>query len=316
MANFENLNPANALWEKNYKLYANVDTERERFLEFERWWSGFYFLSREEFLFIVENLFIGNRLERDKLRLHHCCVADLKHISRPIVVFASSGDNITPPHQALNWVPATYRTTDELKRAGQRIVYLLNQHVGHLGIFVSADVARLEHRAILESLGELEALEPGLYEMVIENPSGDQNSHKPKFYVRFEERDVAEIRYPYPEKSFERVEDLSESNELIYRTFWSPWVKAFANPFSAEILKWMHPARSSRYLFSEQLSPWMYGVQTMARAIAPARMAAQPNNIFLQAEREASTTISSVLHFFQEHRDTASERLFNEMYGN
>lgn len=316
VANFENLNPANTLWEKNYKLYAHVDTERERFLEFERWWSGFYFLAREEILFIVENLFIGNRLERGKLMLHHCCIADLKHITRPIVVFASSEDNITPPHQALNWVPATYRTTEELKRAGQRIVYLLNQHVGHLGIFVSADVARLEHRAILGSLDELDALEPGLYEMVIVNPSGDQNSHKPRFHVRFEKRDVSQIRYPYPEKSFERVEALSEANELLYRTFWSPWVKAFANPFSAEILKWAHPMRSSRYLFSEQLTPWMSCVKMMAKAIAPTRIALQENNIFLRAEREASAGIASALHRFQEYRDTASERLFNEMYGN
>ncbi|WP_276202605.1 DUF3141 domain-containing protein [Marinobacterium rhizophilum] len=44
--------------------------------------------------------------------------------------------------------------------AGQRIVYLLNPHVGHLGIFVSAMVARLEHRAILESVGEFESLQP------------------------------------------------------------------------------------------------------------------------------------------------------------
>jgi hypothetical protein len=40
-----------------------------------------------------------------------------------------------------------------LKRAGQRIVYLLNIHVGHLGIFVSSEVARLEHRAVSKTSG-------------------------------------------------------------------------------------------------------------------------------------------------------------------
>ena len=65
-----------------------------------------------------------------------------------------------------------YADTEDLKVAGQRIVYLTNPHVGHLGIFVSAQVARLEHRAILESLGEIEALPPGLYEMKIEGPTG------------------------------------------------------------------------------------------------------------------------------------------------
>jgi hypothetical protein len=180
--NFENLNPANTLWDKNYNLFSNVDTESDRFLEFERWWGGFYRLSREEILAIVENLFIGNQLEQGLMRICDCCVADLKRIRNPLLIFASSGDNITPPHQALNWIAAIYPTTDALKAAGQRIVYLLNPHVGHLGIFVSASVARVEHRAILEHVEELEALAPGLYEMKIHSPpdgDGDCPAHSP-----------------------------------------------------------------------------------------------------------------------------------------
>ncbi len=38
--NFENLNPANTLWSKQYNLYANIDTEATRYLGFERWWGG------------------------------------------------------------------------------------------------------------------------------------------------------------------------------------------------------------------------------------------------------------------------------------
>ena len=101
---------------------------------------------------IVENLLIGHRLEQGKIRIRGDCVADLKAIHNPLVIFASSGDNITAPHQALNWVPAVEPTTKALKDAGQRIVYLLNSHAGHLGLFVSAAVAKPEHRAILESL--------------------------------------------------------------------------------------------------------------------------------------------------------------------
>ena len=62
MQNFENLNPANTLWEKWYHLYANIDTEPERFLEFERWWGGFYLFNEEEIRWIVNNLFVGNKL--------------------------------------------------------------------------------------------------------------------------------------------------------------------------------------------------------------------------------------------------------------
>jgi hypothetical protein len=40
--NFEKLNPANSLWGRYYKLWSQVDTEAERFLEFERWWGGYF----------------------------------------------------------------------------------------------------------------------------------------------------------------------------------------------------------------------------------------------------------------------------------
>src|SRR6266567_9140481 len=46
--NFETLKPAKAIWEKYADLFAGIDTERDLFLEFERWWGGYYWLSREE----------------------------------------------------------------------------------------------------------------------------------------------------------------------------------------------------------------------------------------------------------------------------
>lgn len=130
--NFENLKPGNAVWDKYANLFSGIDTERERFLDFERWWGGFYWLSREEIVAIVEDLFIGNKLERGEIRIDEHCSVDLRRIRGPLVIFASYGDNITPPHQALGWIPAVYASTGELKRAGQRIVYLTNPHVGHL----------------------------------------------------------------------------------------------------------------------------------------------------------------------------------------
>jgi pimeloyl-ACP methyl ester carboxylesterase len=60
--NFESLNPANTFWDKYYHLYANVDTEPARFLDFERWWGGFYLMNREEIEWITRNLFVGNKL--------------------------------------------------------------------------------------------------------------------------------------------------------------------------------------------------------------------------------------------------------------
>ena len=312
--NFEKLNPAHALWQKNYDVFAHVDDERKRFLDFERWWNGYYFLSKEEIVAIVENLFIGNQLEQGKLRICENCVVDLTHIRNPLVIFASSGDNITPPHQALNWIPAVYPTTQALKRAKQRIVYLLNPHVGHLGIFVSASVARLEHRAILESLDALEQLKPGLYEMKIDNPTGDPDCRKPQYSVRFEERGVEDIRFDYPREEFEHVRELSAFNESLYTTFVGPWVRATANPLSATLLKWLHPMRVSNYVWSEKLNPWMYGVAALAAAAQAARQPVDDTNPFIGLERQVSTGIAQALEHYRKLRDSSQETAFRIAY--
>lgn len=312
--NFESLNPANTLWDKNYNVFANVDTERARFLEFERWWTGFYFLSREEITTIVEDLFIGNKLEGGEFRICGGCDADLKRIRNPIVIFASHGDNITPPHQALNWVPAVYPSTEALKAAGQRIVYLLNPHVGHLGIFVSASVARLEHRAILESLEDLQGLKPGLYEMRIRNPTGDPDCRKPQYSVEFEERKVEDIRFDYPREEFEKVRRISEFNEHLYSTFVSPWVRATVNPVSAHWLKWAHPMRASRYVYSDKLNPWMVSIAALAPWIREFRTDVSDENPLLQCERALSKQVSVALDAWREARDNAQERAFHALF--
>ena len=311
--NFENLQPE-AVWKKYANLFTHVDTERERFLEFERWWNGFYFLSREEIVAIVENLFIGNRLEEGKMRICNGCVADLRRIRNPLVIFASYGDNITPPHQALGWIPAVYKDTDDLKAAGQRIVYLTNPHAGHLGIFVSAKVARFEHRAILESLGEIETLAPGLYEMKIDNPSGDPDCRKSEYSVLFEERRVENLRFETPRAEFEQVRHLSEVNEQFYKTMVSPFVRGASNPWTAATLEWLHPMRTSRYLLSESFSPWMHGVAALARLIEQRRQPLSEDDGNLRREREAIDRVSEAIENGRRQRDTVEERVFRALY--
>ncbi len=313
--NFENLKPEKAIWEKYARLFTRIDTERDRFLEFERWWNGFHFLSREEIVAIVENLFIGNKLEKGEFRICEGCMADLRRIRNPLVIFASYGDNITPPHQALGWIPAVYKDTDDLKRAGQRIVYLINPHVGHLGIFVSADVARVEHTAILESLNEIEALKPGLYEMKIGNAGDDPDCRQPRYAVVFEERQVEDLLYPKEDSAFERVRAASELNESVYRTLVSPWVQAAANPWSAELMKWLHPMRTSRYLFSEAFNPWMRGVAILADAVAGNRAALSGEHPLIGAERELVDQTAEAIERLRELRDRACEELFESIYG-
>lgn len=311
--NFENLKPE-SVWDKYAHLFTDIDHERERFLSFERWWNGYYFLSREEILSIVENLFIGNQLEQGLFRICNGCVADLRRIRNPIVIFASYGDNITPPHQALGWIPAVYKSTEELQAAKQRIVYLTNPHVGHLGIFVSGAVARFEHRAILEHVGEIESLSPGLYEMTIQNPSGDPECRKPHYTVRFEPRRVEDLHFPDNRAALKRVEQISEATEAFYRTFLSPWVQAISNPWTAEAAKWLHPMRMSRYMISSAFAPGLRGLSAAASAIAQNRQPLPANHPMMKKERDLIASTTEMLERFRKQRDAALEKTFELTY--
>ena len=312
--NFETLKPGAALWGKYAELFTHLDAERERFLDFERWWSGFHGLSREEIVAIVENLFIGDQIERGMYRICSGCHADLRRIKNPLVIFASHGDNITPPHQALGWIAAVYKDTADLVAAGQRIVYLINPHIGHLGIFVSASVARFEHRAILESLGEIEALAPGLYEMKIDNPSGDADCHKPKYSVRFEPRDVADLRFERAEMSFERVEAVSKAVDSYYSTVVSPWVRAFSTPLTANFLRWAHPMRASRYLWSQQFDLAMKSVELLAPIIRAQRRPLPDSSPWLKLERDFIAKTSDAFELARVWRDSLEEQVFAAVY--
>ena len=39
IANFEAGNPANTYWQKAYNVFSKIDTEPERFIDFETWWG-------------------------------------------------------------------------------------------------------------------------------------------------------------------------------------------------------------------------------------------------------------------------------------
>ena len=68
IANFEQLNPANTYWTKEYNVYSKVDTEKQRFLEFETYWGSPVLLNAGEMQWIVDNLFVGNRLSTGQIR--------------------------------------------------------------------------------------------------------------------------------------------------------------------------------------------------------------------------------------------------------
>ena len=206
--NFENLNPSNTFWTKNYNLWSKVDTEGPRFIEFEKWWGGHVNLNAEEIQWIVDQLFVGNRLATAEIVTRDGERIDLRNIRSPIICFCSKGDNITPPQQALGWIVDLYGSDDDIRACGQTIVYAVHETVGHLGIFVSGGVAKKEHQEFASNVDLIDVLPPGLYEAVMTpktaeavNPeaiSGD-------WIVRFEPRTLDDIRDHRPARPRERA---------------------------------------------------------------------------------------------------------------
>ena len=173
MQNFESQNPANTYWTKQYNLYSKIDTEAERYLGFERWWGGHVNLNAEEIQFIVDELFVGNNLAAGRIKTSDGTAIDLRSIRSPIVVFCSKGDNVTPPQQALGWILDLYDDVDQIRSYGQTIVYTIHDDVGHLGIFVSAGVARKQHSEFSDNIDLIDTLPPGLYEATFTKRTDD-----------------------------------------------------------------------------------------------------------------------------------------------
>jgi pimeloyl-ACP methyl ester carboxylesterase len=317
VAGFEDLNPANTFWTKYIHLFHNADTEEKRYLDFEKWWGGFYRMNSEEMHFIVDRLFIGNELEQGKLWLEDGRLIDMKNIRSPIFAFASEGDNITPPPQALNWIKKVFGTVEEIKRCNQIIIYMLHQKVGHLGIFVSGSVARKEHRQILGNLGWLEYLQPGLYEMVIDEPP--LHPKQQDWRVSFVERDMEDIFKlddgQEDEHAFSRVSKVSRLNDALYSTWLRPWIRMAVNEQMAETIRQLHPLRMQRYLLSD-MNIFLSPVKMMAQQVKTNRLPATDNNPFVAVEKCYSNALEISFNLFRDLRDQSQELLFKSLYDN
>jgi hypothetical protein len=77
---------------------------------------------KQRSVWIVEQLSVGNKLARGEAEtLNGDSSRGIKAIRSPIIVFASWGDNITPPQQALNCDSRTHDADEqEIKICGQR----------------------------------------------------------------------------------------------------------------------------------------------------------------------------------------------------
>ena len=320
--NFENLNPSNTLWSKQYNLYAKIDTEAPRYLGFERWWGGHVNLNAEEIQFIVDELFVGNNLAAGRIQARDGTTVDLRNIRSPIVIFCSKGDNITPPGQALGWILDLYEDVDEIRSYGQTIVYTVHEGVGHLGIFVSSGVARKEHGEFSSNIDLIDTLPPGLYEAVFERKIGDTTSPdlvSGDWVMRCEARTLEDIRKlcgndASDDRCFAAAARISEANLALYRAFAQPAVRALANAPAAQWMQKLHPLRLQFELFSDA-NPLMAGLGRMTNWVKEHRSPTVNDNPFSGLQEAMSRQFVTLLDMWRDARDAWSEQLFFSVYG-
>jgi len=320
--NFDMLNPANWLWGKQYDVYTHVDTDAERYLKFEQWWGDFIQLNGDELQFLVDNLFIGDKLTRNQLQSRDGTVFDLRAVTSPIIVFTSTEDNISPPPQTLGWILDLYRDVDDIRATGRTIVYCVSQKVGHLAIFVSAKVGAKQDEEFVQLMDVIDCLPPGLYEMVISPRPADAPAAgfvTGNWISRFEVRSLDDIRAlgrnsPEDDRAFAAVARLSELNLSIYRSFLQPLVRALANQPMADLAKALNPLRLSYTIFADS-NPWMKGIPKLAATVSAARRPVVPDNPLLKLQTQVSAQITTALDRYRAARDKLQEQMFFGFYG-
>ena len=320
--NFESQNPSNTLWSKQYNVYSKVDTEADRYLEFERWWGGHVNLNAEEIQFIVDELFVGNNLAAGRITMSDGQPVDLRNIRSPIVVFCSKGDNITPPQQALDWILDLYADVDEIRAYGQTIVYTVHESVGHLGIFVSGGIAKKEHAEFSSNIDLIDVLPPGLYEATFE--AKDANTTNVdltigQWVMRCEARTLDDIRAmggnsPEDERRFAAAKRVSEINLAAYQKYLQPWIKGVVKPQMAEMMRNLHPLRLQYEAFSSQ-NPFMATVKSVAERVSEERKPVSTDNPFVAFQEQISKQIVNALDSWRDTQEALSEATFLAVYG-
>ncbi|HBP5009046.1 TPA: DUF3141 domain-containing protein [Pseudomonas aeruginosa] len=317
VSNWENLNPANTLWSKYYNLFSKIDSEVPRFLDFELWWGSPSLFNSEEIETIVDDLFIGNRLASGLSR--RGTGIDLRRIEAPVVVFCSYGDNITPPQQALNWIADVYPSDLALRSARRTIVYLRHASIGHLGIFVSGQVARREHRQLLGAIEAIESLPPGLFELIIDDLPQQSADEHTQYAVHFEQRSISDILSDDTdgrddEREFALVQRVSDVTSAIYDWLMRPWVRQIVNEPIADMLRRLQPFHLQQIGWNSR-NPALWWLAGSAAQVRANRRPCAEDNPLLAWQQCFSNLIETQLDTYRDIRDACQEMTFHSLYG-
>jgi pimeloyl-ACP methyl ester carboxylesterase len=318
VANFDNLNPANTFWTKQYNVWVDPEQEKIRYLSFEKWWGDFVVLRGEEMQWMVDNLFIGNKFSTGQIVTSDGIRLDLREIKSPIVCFCSHGDNITPPQQALDWILDNYQSVEEIRECGQRIFYTIDASAGHLAIFVGTKIAEKDHAQFINNMELIDAMPPGLYEIVITEKPAHQGDAA-DFDLAIEERGLDDIRAlgcntAEDEREFAAAARISDVNNVLYQMFLQPAVKMLTGPQMARAVIELNPLRLGYSLFSDK-NPMMQIVGPIAEQVRAERTPLSTDNPLLAMQKQFSIAMVHALNLFRDIRDEHVERTFHTIYG-
>jgi Protein of unknown function (DUF3141) len=284
-------------------------------LQFEKWWGDFVLLRGEEMQWMVDNLFIGNKFSTGQIVTSDGIRLDIREIKTPIVCFCSHGDNITPPQQALDWILDNYQSVDEIRQCGQRIFYTIDAKAGHLAIFVGTKVAAKDHAEFINNMELIDAMPPGLYEIVITDKPGTDSD----FDLVIEERGLDDIRALgcnslQDEREFAAVARVSDLNNALYQTFVQPWIKMVGSPQVARAVLELNPLRLGYSALSDK-NPIIRAVAPLADYVRAERSPTSADNPFIAIQQQYSKAMVQALNLFRDVRDEHVERSFHAIYG-
>lgn len=314
--NFDLLGISNFLWGKQYDLYRAIDRDQQRYLAFEKWWGDYCLMNKQEILHIVNTFFIGNRLTSGQSCMPDGRAIDLRNVGGPIVILGSSADNISPPGQSVAWIADLYRDDEDLLAQDKTVVYILNQHYGHLAQFVSSAVGEREDQAVIDLMANFEMLPAGLYELEVDMP--DQPGASPVSHIK--RRSIADLKTmgyntQADNRAFAAVANASAIGSALYQASWAPWARMIGNELLAEHLRAMHPLRLDRLLYAPW-QPWMQQVRQLASRVEQDRHPVAEDNIFWQWQAQLGEQISNSLQSWQDWHDQLCEQTFWTIWGN
>jgi Protein of unknown function (DUF3141) len=215
-------------------------------------------------------------------------------------------------------VADVYSSTEEIKARGQVIVGLMQEEVGHLGIFVSGKVAQKEYTQIVSVMKSIEMLAPGLYGMEIHERKADETVDYEVEFHEFRLEDVVarlNRHQRLDEKPFEAVAAVSEFNQRAYELFAQPFIQATSDEFLATMTRRFHPLRVQRWALSD-FNPWLAWLPGAAQLVKEKRQPLPADHPLRRAEASFVNLASATLEYYRALRDAFTEAAFFHIYGN